>query len=66
MSGRYDSIIFKTKLALRRDNTVPVGVSSPLHSVCTCGAKIDIYKGDRHGCLKCGVVVDSNGWMILQ
>lgn len=50
------------KLALRRDNTVPVGQPAPLHVVCPCGQSIPI-RADLN-CCGCGRIVDAAGWLV--
>lgn len=58
------------KLALRRDNSYPVGVAAPMHCLCRCGNKISVEYGQgnqdsRTGFFlcPCGVSIDSRGWM---
>lgn len=56
------------KLALRRDNSYPVGVSAPLHCVCRCGGVIKLdpapVQAVTYKCPGCDVVIDSAGWIV--
>ena len=51
------------KLALRRDASYPVGVSAPMHTVCTCGHDIKIQDATNR-CTWCGLVVSANGCIL--
>jgi hypothetical protein len=51
------------KLALRRDQSYPVGVSAPLHCLCRCGENINIVPGAALNTCKCGVQIDGQGWI---
>lgn len=51
------------KLALRRDESYPVGVSAPMHCVCTCGRDIKVQDATNR-CTGCGLVVAASGWIL--
>ncbi len=50
------------KLALKRDNSVPVGQPAPMHLDCPCGASVPIV-GPLQACIGCGTVYDYAGWI---
>jgi hypothetical protein len=52
-----------TKLALKRDDSVPIGHASPLHLDCPCGARVNVDK-KIVTCPKCGTEYDENGWLL--
>lgn len=56
------------KLALRRDNSYPVGVSASMHCICRCGNQIDVpdTSADARYTCKCGLVIDGRGWIKEQ
>lgn len=51
----------RTKAALIRDPSVPVGTSAPLHVECECGRKVPIT-ASANACA-CGIVYDARGWI---
>jgi hypothetical protein len=52
-----------TKLALRRDDSYPVGVSAPMHCKCLCGRDIKV-QDPTNRCTGCGLVVSASGWIL--
>lgn len=55
-----------TKLALRRDDTVPAGFQSALHLNCPCGRQVPvdpIAEPDVFSLCGCGQIYDSRGWL---
>jgi hypothetical protein len=51
-----------TKLARKRDPSVPQGQAAPMHLDCPCGQKVPVTN-DTNPC-PCGAVYDSDGWVI--
>jgi hypothetical protein len=51
-----------TKLALIRDQTVPVGQPAPMHIDCRCGINLNV-NSDANPCA-CGAIYDSRGYVI--
>ena len=57
-----------TKLAWKRDNSIPAGQPAPGRFDCPCGNTISgimFADGTEHACT-CGHVYDSRGWLISE
>lgn len=52
-----------SKLALIRDQSVPIGQPAPLHFECKCGNHVDV-DGNRNACT-CGAVYDAQGYVVI-
>lgn len=55
-----------TKIAVKRDDGYPVGVSAPCHLDCPCGNRLPLeepFSGRAVPCV-CGAVYDSSGWIL--
>jgi hypothetical protein len=52
-----------SKLALIRDQTVPIGQSAPMHIECKCTNHVNI-ESDRNNCT-CGAVYDARGYVVV-
>ena len=52
------------KRALKRDESIPQGVASPLHVDCECGQAVAIETPSWNACPGCGTVYDGGGWII--
>jgi hypothetical protein len=60
-----------TKLALKRDQSVPAGQPAPLYLDCPCGTRIDVQPAGLTGnginvCAGCGAAYDGLGWLIRK
>lgn len=61
------------KLALRRDNSFPVGVPAPMHLMCPCGLKVNVpfnpeaktFRVEVIAC-ECGREYDSFGYVVNE
>lgn len=50
------------KLAVKRDNSVPMGHPAPVHLDCPCGSKVQIVS-NYQTCIQCGNVYTESGWL---
>lgn len=65
MANEFHKMMNVSKLAVKRDNSYPVGVAALMHCDCVCGAQIAITgEGPTNACTNCGLVVDGRGWII--
>ena len=51
------------KLALKRDESVPIGRPAPLHLDCPCGTRVDVSAAVVT-CKGCGTHYDDRGWTV--
>jgi hypothetical protein len=52
----------RTKAAWIRDEGYPVGAPAPGHFICNCGERLPENNGAT--CPKCGLSLDTRGWII--
>ena len=66
--GSYTVTTQTTKIAWRRDPSVPAGQPATGTFNCPCGGKIEgvsFGDGSEHTC-QCGRVWDSRGWLVSE
>ena len=52
------------KLALKRDNSIPMGQPAPMHLDCPCGQQLPIGNLQIVACSACGARYDASGWKL--
>ena len=54
------------KLALKRDPSVPIGVTSQMHLDCPCGTQVLVEPAPQEVlvCRNCGAEYDRSGWLL--
>lgn len=54
------------KRALKRSQTIPIGVSIVLHIDCECGVAVMVQKNAEKVFCSCGMEYDSHGWILKR